>query len=105
MRSWRTGDYRIVYQVIADQVQIVVVAAGLWALIRFTYAVTEHLGLSLLPGVVWLVLSLVLSSRTTEGDLVLTNKNWVASAYLLVGSVTVGAVAYLLVLRRPGRRR
>ncbi len=86
-------------------ISLVIVAAGLAGLVWFTYVITSHLGLSLLPGVVWLVLSLVLAARTDEGDLVLINQNWVANAYLLVGSVTIGAVAYVLVLRRPTRRR
>ena len=28
LRSWRTGDYRIVYRVVADRIEIVVVAVG-----------------------------------------------------------------------------
>ena len=28
LRSWRTGDYRIVYRVVAERVEIVIVAAG-----------------------------------------------------------------------------
>jgi hypothetical protein len=81
-------------------VSLPLAVGGLAALVWFTYTVTEHVGLSLLPGGVWLVVSLVLSVRTDEGDLVLINQNWVASAYLLLGSVTVAAVAYALILRR-----
>ena len=28
LRSWRTGDYRIVYRVVADHLEILVVAVG-----------------------------------------------------------------------------
>ena len=28
LRSWRTGDYRIVYRVVAERIEIVVVAVG-----------------------------------------------------------------------------
>jgi hypothetical protein len=81
-------------------VSLLVVAAGLVAVTQFTYRVTEHAGLSLIPGVLWLIVSLVLSGRTTEGDLVLTQQNWVANVYLLVGSVTLGVLGYRMVLRR-----
>ena len=28
LRSWRTGDFRIVYQIVADRVEVIVIAAG-----------------------------------------------------------------------------
>ena len=28
LRSWRTGDYRIVYRIVADRVEVVVIAIG-----------------------------------------------------------------------------
>jgi hypothetical protein len=84
-------------------VSLVLVVAGLTIVTRFAHAVTGHIGLSLIPGVVWLVLSLVLSVRTTEGDLVLISTNWVATVYLLVGSVTIGVLGYRMILpRRAG---
>ncbi len=83
-------------------VSLVVVVAGLVAVTRFAYVATEHAGLSLVPGVLWLIVSLVLSARTTEGDLVLTQQNWVANVYLLVGSITLGVLGYRMVMpRRP----
>jgi hypothetical protein len=83
-------------------VSLVIVLVGIVALTRFAHEVTDRAGLSLLPGGVWLVLSLVLSSRTSEGDLVLTSQNWVATVYLLVGSVTLGVLAYRMIV--PNRR-
>lgn len=78
------------------------VVAGLALLLWFTRLTTGHVGLALLPGVVWLVLSLVLSASTTENDIVLAQNNWVAVVYLLLGSVTIGVTAYRMIL--PSRR-
>lgn len=30
LRSWRTGDYRIVYRIIQERIEIIVIAAGHW---------------------------------------------------------------------------
>lgn len=81
-------------------VSLLLVVAGLTVVIRFAHAVTDHVGLSLLPGLAWLVLSLVFSTRTTEGDLVLLASNWVATVYLLVGSVTIGVLAFRMIVPR-----
>jgi hypothetical protein len=76
------------------------------ALIWFAYRVTRHTFLGLLPGLLWVAVTFIWSSRTTEGDLVLYQSNWVATAYLLAGSATVGVCAYrLIVPRRPARPR
>ena len=48
------------------------------ALIWFTYLATGHKGVAPVPGLIWLVLTVRASSRTTEGDLVLADNNWVA---------------------------
>jgi hypothetical protein len=72
-------------------------------LIWFAYRVTGNKFLGLLPGLIWIVVSFVWSSRTTEGDLVLYQSNWVATVYLLVGSATVGICGYRLIV--PPRRR
>ena len=77
-------------------VSVVLVVAGLVTLIRFAHEVTSNNWLSLVPGAVWLLLSLAMSARTSEGDLVLIEQNWVASVYMLAGSVTVGVTAYRL---------
>jgi hypothetical protein len=84
-------------------ISLVLVVAGLTAVTRFAHAVTDHAGLSLIPGGLWLALSLVLSARTTEGDLVLISTNWVATVYLLVGSVTIGVLGYRMITARAAR--
>ncbi len=84
-------------------VSLVLVAGGLTAVTRFAHAVTEHVPMSLIPGLAWLVLTLVLNNRTSEGDLVLLSSNWVAVVYLLVGSVTIGVLAYRMIVPRPRR--
>jgi hypothetical protein len=84
-------------------ISVVLVVAGIVAVTRFAFAVTEHAWLSLTPGLLWLVLSFSWSARTTEGDLVLVQQDWVATVYLLVGSVTIGVVAYRMIV--PPRRR
>jgi hypothetical protein len=72
-------------------------------LIWFAYRVTGNKFLGLLPGLIWIMVSFVWSSRTTEGDFVLYQSNWVATVYLLVGSATVGICAYRMIV--PPRRR
>jgi hypothetical protein len=38
------------------------------------------------------------SSRRTEGDLLLAQSNWVATVYLFAGSITLGVMGYRLFL-------
>jgi hypothetical protein len=52
----------------------------------------------LVPGLVWLGVAFWASGATAEGDVLLAGNNWVAAAYLLIGSVTVGVAAYKVVL-------
>jgi hypothetical protein len=83
-------------------VSLVLVGLGNWLLVRFAYRVTGKVGLSLIPALAWLVLTLVLSQKTTEGDLVLAGNNWVANAYLFVGSLAAAFAAYRVMNpRRP----
>jgi hypothetical protein len=84
-------------------VALPLVVAGNALLIWFSYRVTAHKLLGLLPGLIWILVSFIWSSRTTEGDLVLYDSNWVATVYLLVGSATVGICAYRILV--PPRRR
>lgn len=85
-------------------VSLVLVVGGLIGITRFTRMVVENMWLCLVPGVIWLIVSLVFSGRTTEGDLVLTEQNWVSVLYPLVGSITIGLLAYRMILaKRPGR--
>lgn len=83
-------------------ISLLLAVGGNFALIWFTYLTTRHKFLALLPGLIWVALSFAASSRTTEGDLVLVDSNWVSMVYLLVGSVTIGIVAYRMIL--PPRR-
>jgi hypothetical protein len=86
-------------------VAIVLVVAGNILLIRWTHDVTGSVWASFVPGLVWLIVTLVLSSRTNEGDLVLTSNNWVATACLLAGPVAIGVTGYRLINpRRPSTR-
>jgi hypothetical protein len=80
-------------------VAVVLAVAGNAALVGFTRRVTERRPLVLLPGALWLALSFVAASRTTEGDLVLYQSNWVATVYLLAGAVTIGVAGYRLIVR------
>ena len=83
-------------------VSVILAIAGNVLLVRFTHDVTGHALLSLLPGLVWLILTLVMSDRTTEGDLVLAQNNWVATVYLFAGSISIGFAFYRLI--NPRRR-
>jgi hypothetical protein len=82
-------------------VSLALVLAGNWMLVRLTYAATGAVGLSLLPALAWLVITLVLARRTTEGDLVLAGNNWVANVYIIVGCVAAAVPAYRLINPRP----
>jgi hypothetical protein len=84
-------------------ISVVLVVTGLFALTQFAYDVTGHNWLSLVPGVIWLLISFGWSSRSNEGDLVLVEQNWVASVYLLAGAITIGVTAYRIIV--PPRRR
>lgn len=81
-------------------ISLVLAIAGNILLIWFTYQASGHKFVALIPSLVWVVLSFVASSRTTEGDLVLVDSNWVSVVYLLAGSITIGLAAYRLILPR-----
>jgi hypothetical protein len=80
---------------------IVLAIAGNAALIWFTYTATGNKWLGLLPGLVWVALTFFGADRTTEGDLVLSQRNWVATVYLFAGAATVGIAAYRLIVPKP----
>jgi hypothetical protein len=82
-------------------VSLVIVIAGNWLLVRLTYEATGGLGLSLLPPLVWLGVTLAMARRTTEGDLVLAGNNWVANVYIIVGCIAAALPAYRLINPRP----
>ena len=82
-------------------ISLAIVIAGNWLLVRLTHETTGSIGLSLLPPVVWLLITLALARRTTEGDLVLAGNNWVANVYIIVGCVAAALPAYRLINPRP----
>ena len=86
-------------------VSVLIAIVGNAGLMRFAFVTTEHRGLAVLPGVVWIVLAFVATSGTSEGDVVLTSNNWVGPVYLLAGSATVAVSAYRLLPRQPSSRR
>jgi hypothetical protein len=94
------GAFATAYRVGTVLVPVALLFAvfGNAVLIRFAHRVTGRRFLALLPGLVWITLSFVASSRTTEGDLVLYQSNWVATVYLLAGSATVGLMAYRMLI-------
>jgi fatty-acid desaturase len=84
-------------------ISVVLVVLGLVGLTQFAHDVTGHTWLSLVPGLIWLLISFWWSSRTSEGDLVLVEQNWVATVYLFAGAITIGVAAYRIIV--PPRRR
>jgi ABC-type antimicrobial peptide transport system permease subunit len=85
-------------------VAVILAVVGNAMLVRFVRQVTDRTLPALLPGAVWLTLSFVASARTTEGDLVLYQSNWVATVYLLAGAITIGVAGYRMIApERPSR--
>lgn len=82
-------------------VAVVLAVVGNAVLIWFAHDVTGNKFLGLLPGVVWVALSFLGADRTTEGDLVLYQSNWVATVYLFAGAATVAVCAYRILVRHP----
>jgi hypothetical protein len=84
---------------------LVCAVAGNTALTWFTRAVTGRILTVLAPFTGWTAAMLIASTRTAEGDLVLTANNWVSYTTMFVGALTFAVVAYWFVmrsLRRPG---
>jgi hypothetical protein len=79
-------------------VAVVLAVGGNALLIRFAHGVTGNKMLALLPGLVWAALTFLGAGRTTEGDLVLYQSNWVAIVYLFAGMGTVAVFAYRLLV-------
>jgi hypothetical protein len=82
---------------------VVLGIGGNLVIMWFARRVTLNKYLAVLPGLVWLALTIVASGSTTERDLVLYQGNWVAIVYLYSGCATVGLVAYRLLV--PPRHR
>jgi hypothetical protein len=80
-------------------VALVLAVVGNAALVWFTVVVTGRRIAVAGPALVWTVVLVVASSRTTEGDLVLTSNNWVGIGTMLAGSITFGVAAFVLIQR------
>ncbi len=85
-------------------VSLLLAVVGNLAFIWFARSTTGSKLLALLPGLVWFVVTIVLSSQTSEGDTVLLGGDWMPLALLLLGagSVAVGAYLFAAPRGRPG---
>jgi hypothetical protein len=55
-----------------------------------------------LPWAVWtLIMFFAAGMRSTEGDYLISGKDWVALVMILLGSLTFAGYTYRLILRRP----
>jgi hypothetical protein len=68
------------------------------ALVWFAYAVTGRRLAAVGPALVWVAVMVTAASRTAEGDLVLTDNNWVGIGTMLAGSVAFAVAGYRLML-------
>ena len=85
------GEHRLPVSVMAA---VVVNVALIW----FTVEVTGRRLSVAAIAVVWVTIMVLASTRTSEGDLVLTDNNWVGIATMLAGSLTYAVAGYRLVL-------
>jgi hypothetical protein len=76
---------------------LVLAIGGNLVLIWFTRLVTGRAILVAVPAVVWVALMIFASQRTAEGDLLLTDNNWVGLATLLAGSLVYAFGGYWLI--------
>jgi hypothetical protein len=79
-------------------VSLVMAVVGNLALVYFTYVVTGRRLAAVGPAVVWVAVMVAAASRSSEGDLVLTDNNWVGIGTMLAGSVAFAVAGYRLVL-------
>jgi hypothetical protein len=77
---------------------LLLAVVGNLVLVWYTYRVTEKRAAVALPALVWIVVMVRASGRTTEGDLLLTGDNWVGLLTILGGTVAFAAGAYRLIL-------
>ena len=68
------------------------------ALAWFTVVVTRRRIAVVGPAAAWMVVMVAAATRTSEGDLVLTDNNWVGIVTMLAGSLTFAVAGYRLVL-------
>jgi hypothetical protein len=71
-------------------------------LVLVPFRLTGHRVWVLLPALLWVLTAMFWAQGTDEGDVVLAAKNWVAMAYLLVGSGAATFGAYRVLTRRSG---
>jgi hypothetical protein len=83
---------------------LVLAVGGNAVLIWLTWLATRHRLLAMIPGFGWIVVALIASSSTREGDVPLAGNSWVALAFLVLGAMTVAVAGYRLMLRGPQRR-
>lgn len=79
-------------------VSLVAAAVGNLALVYFTYVVTGRRLAAVGPALVWVVVMVAAAGRSSEGDLVLTDNNWVGIGTMLAGSVAFAVAGYRLVV-------
>ncbi|WP_432835170.1 hypothetical protein [Dactylosporangium sp. CA-092794] len=65
----------------------------------FAFATSRRRFAALVPAAVWCTIWIIASGRTSEGDLILTNDNWVGLLTLFVGSLVFAIGIYLSTLR------
>lgn len=76
----------------------VLAVAGNLGVVWFTYAVTRHKGLALLPGVAWFAALVMCVTKTTEGDLPIPSSDWMGLLVLMLGALAWGAAGYRMIL-------
>jgi hypothetical protein len=79
-------------------VSLLAAVVGNLALVYFTFVVTGRRLATVGPAVVWVAVMVTAASRSSEGDLVLTDNNWVGIGTMLAGSVAFAVAGYRLVL-------
>ena len=68
------------------------------ALVWGTHYVTRHRLLTLLPGLAWFAVVLVCLTKTSEGDLVVPDNDWMGVLVVLLGAAAWGVGGYWLIL-------
>jgi hypothetical protein len=99
--QWTSGGHT---HFVRLPVALVGAVAGNAALTWFTRAMTGRVLTVLGPFAVWTVPMLLASTRTREGDLILTGGNWVSLVTMFAGGLTFAIAAYWLAIRTLPRR-
>ena len=82
-------------------VSLVLAVVGNPALTWYAYAVSGRRLAALLPAGAWCVVWILAVGRTTEGDLLITDQNWVGLLTLFIGPIAFAAGIFVATLRRP----